>query len=104
VVLATGAGAILDPTNRRLLSERGYVLWLQATVEQQLERLAQDRQRPLLAGGDRAEKLATMTERRSPFYQEIADLVIPGAHEHVHAASARSILLIDHHWQRQHAA
>ncbi|WP_243050661.1 shikimate kinase [Dyella sp. RRB7] len=104
VVLATGAGAVLDPANRRLLTERGYVLWLQATLEQQLERLAHDRQRPLLAGTDRAERLTAMAERRTPFYREIADLVIPGVHEHVHAASDRSILLIDQHWQRQHAA
>ncbi|WP_430388067.1 shikimate kinase [Dyella sp. 20L07] len=104
VVLATGAGAVLDPTNRRLLTERGYVMWLQATLELQLERLAQDRQRPLLAGVDRAERLSTMSRLRTPLYQEIADLVVPGAHEHVHAASARSILLIDQHWHRQHAA
>jgi shikimate kinase len=104
VLMATGAGAVLDPTNRRLLAERGYVLWLQATLEQQLERLAQDRQRPLLAGADRAERLTAMAERRTPFYEEIADLAIPGAHETVHAASARSILLIDQFWQRRHAA
>ena len=104
VLLATGAGAVLDPANRRLLSERGFVLWLQATLEQQLERLAQDKQRPLLATGDRAERLAAMSRIRTPLYQDIADLVIPGEHEHVQAASARSILLIDHHWQRQHAA
>lgn len=100
VVMATGAGAVLDPANRRLLAERGYVLWLQATLEQQLERLAQDRQRPLLAGADRAERLTAMAERRTSLYEEIADLAIPGAHETVHAASARSILLIDQHWQR----
>jgi len=100
VLMATGAGAVLDPANRRLLAERGYVLWLQATLEQQLERLAQDRQRPLLAGADRAERLTAMAQRRTSLYEEIADLVIPGAHETVHAASTRSILLIDQHWQR----
>jgi shikimate kinase len=100
VLMATGAGAVLDPANRRLLAERGYVLWLQATLEQQLERLAQDRQRPLLAGADRAERLTAMAQRRTSLYEEIADLTIPGAHETVHAASARSILLIDQHWQR----
>ncbi|ULU27319.1 shikimate kinase [Dyella terrae] len=104
VVLATGAGAVLDPANRRLLAERGYVLWLQATLEQQLERLAQDRQRPLLAGADRAERLAAMSQRRTSLYEEVADLAIPGAHETVHTASLRSILLIDQHWHRQHAA
>ncbi|MGO4502036.1 MULTISPECIES: shikimate kinase [unclassified Dyella] len=100
VLMATGAGAVLDPANRRLLSERGYVLWLQATLEQQLERLAQDRQRPLLAGVDRAERLAAMANSRTSLYEELADLAIPGAHETVQAASARSILLIDQHWQR----
>jgi len=104
VVMATGAGAVLDASNRRILAERGYVLWLQATLEQQLERLAQDRQRPLLAGTDRAERLTAMAQRRTPLYQEVADLAIPGAHETVHAASERSILLIDQCWQRQHAA
>ncbi|RDJ00241.1 shikimate kinase [Dyella solisilvae] len=104
VVLATGAGAVLDPANRRTLVERGYVLWLQATVEQQLERLAHDQQRPLLASGDRGERLTAMAQVRTPLYREIADLAIPGVQEHVHAASARSILLIDQHWQRQHAA
>lgn len=104
VLLATGAGAVLDPVNRRLLAERGYVLWLQATLEQQLERLSQDRQRPLLAGGDRATRLESMAQQRTHLYQEIADLVIPGAHEHIQAASARSILLIDPSWHRQHAA
>lgn len=104
VVMATGAGAVLDAANRRLLAERGYVLWLQATLEQQLERLAQDRARPLLAGVDRVERLTTMAQKRTPLYAEVADLVIPGEHETVHAASARSILLIDQSWQRQHAA
>jgi shikimate kinase len=100
VLMATGAGAVLDPANRRLLAERGYVLWLQATLEQQLERLAQDRQRPLLAGVDRAERLTAMAKSRTSLYEELADLAIPGAHETVHAASARSILLIDQYWQR----
>ncbi|WP_266171516.1 shikimate kinase [Dyella subtropica] len=104
VVLATGAGAVLDPVNRRLLIERGYVLWLQATLEQQLERLARDRSRPLLAGEDRGAKLEAMALARTPFYEEIADLIIPGEHELVLAASERSIALIDQHWQRQHAA
>jgi len=104
VVLATGAGAVLDPANRALLVQRGYVLWLQATVEQQLERLARDRSRPLLDGDDRRAKLEAMAIARTPIYQDIADLIIPGEHELVHDASERCIALIDLHWQRQHAA
>src|SRR3569623_1516762 len=49
VLLAIGAGAVLDPDIRRHLAVRGLVLWLYTTVEQQLERLARDTKRPLLA-------------------------------------------------------
>lgn len=104
VLLATGAGAVLDPTNRQRLVERGYVLWLDTTIEQQLERLARDTRRPLLAGEDRHAKLASMAAIRAPLYREIADLAIPGEHEPAASASERCIRLIDLHWQRQQAA
>ena len=104
VVLATGAGAVLDPLNRERLAARGYVLWLQASVEQQLERLARDTKRPLLAGEDRRAKLTAMRTIREPLYRELADLVIPDEHEHVAAATQRTIALIDTHWNRTQAA
>ncbi|NLA69333.1 MAG: shikimate kinase, partial [Gammaproteobacteria bacterium] len=53
LVLATGGGALLDPGNRRLLAASGFVVHLRVDVPAQLERLARDRSRPLLAGGDR---------------------------------------------------
>jgi shikimate kinase len=90
--------------NRRHLAERGYVVWLQATIEQQLERLARDTKRPLLAGEDRRGKLDAMRETRAPLYREIADLTINGEHENVAAATERCIALIDTHWNRTQAA
>lgn len=104
VVLATGAGAVLDPFSRQRLAERGYVVWLDTTIEQQLERLARDTRRPLLAGEDRRGKLEAMRAIRAPLYRELADLAIPGEHEVVTSASERCIRLIDLHWQRQQAA
>src|SRR5277367_3590499 len=38
IVLATGGGAVIDPDNRRILNERGVVVYLATSVEQQLER------------------------------------------------------------------
>lgn len=99
VVLATGAGIVLDPANRQLLRQHGYVLWLQVGLEQQLERLARDHSRPLLAG-DRRQRLAAMAPIREPLYRELAELTIPGDVEGAAAATAQSIVLIDHHWQR----
>lgn len=104
VVLATGAGAVLDPANREHLAARGFVLWLQATVEQQLARLARDTQRPLLAGADRRARLEAMAERREPLYRALADLAVPGDDEGIVAAGERGILLLDQHWQRRQAA
>jgi shikimate kinase len=104
VLLATGAGAVLDPSNRHRLAERGFVLWLDSSVEQQLQRLARDNRRPLLAGIDRRERLEAMAKVRTPFYREIADLRMPGEFEPVAPACARCIEQLDLHWQRQQAA
>ena len=105
VVLATGAGAVLDVANRKHLSERGFVIWLQTTVPVQLQRLARDHSRPLLADTDREHKLESMETIRTPFYREIADLVLPneGAHEGVPLAAERCIALLHRHWNSQAA-
>ena len=100
VLLATGAGIVLAEHNRLHLRERGYVVWLQTSIEQQLERLERDTRRPLLAGTDRREKLQAMALIRGPLYRDLADLTVPGEHGSVAAASERCIALIDHHWQR----
>jgi shikimate kinase len=105
IVLACGAGAVLDPANRRRLAERGYVVWLQATVALQLQRLALDTSRPLLAHADRQQKLEAMAVARTSLYEEIADLIIAQDNvlEGVAPASERCIALIDQHWNRQAA-
>lgn len=100
VLMATGAGAVLAEDNRRHLRERGYVIWLQTTVQQQLDRLERDHRRPLLAVPDRRERLQTMAHAREPLYRELADLAIPDEDGSVASATARCIALIDHQWQR----
>ncbi len=104
VVLATGAGAVLDAANRRHLAERGFVLWLDVDVERQLERLAHDRHRPLLAAGDRRARLAAMAEARTPLYRETADLAVAAGEADVAATAAHCIELLERHWQRSSVA
>lgn len=78
IVLATGGGAILDPDNRQCLSARGFVVYLHASVEQQLARTARTENRPLLQNApDRREVLEQLFAVRDPLYREIADLVLP---------------------------
>lgn len=91
IVLATGGGAVLDPANRELLRGNGFVVWLDADVETQLRRLHNDRQRPLLEGEDRRERLTRMAALRNPLYAEIADLHIPSSGQGTCASMARQI-------------
>lgn len=79
IVLATGGGAVLNPLNRQYLSSRGLVVYLQAGVELQLKRLAQDRQRPLLRFPDREQRLRDMARIRNPLYEAVADITVPAA-------------------------
>lgn len=99
IVLATGAGAILDARNRHLLATRGFVLWLDASIAQQLERLARERDRPLLAGTDRRQRFTDMASVRTPLYQETADLRVAGRHESVAHALARVVTALDGAWR-----
>ena len=48
VVLATGGGAVMRDANRAALHAGGRVIYLHASVEQQVGRTARDRNRPLL--------------------------------------------------------
>ena len=76
VVLATGGGAVLDAQNRRVLSSRGFVVYLHCTPEQQYERTFRDRNRPLLHTEDPLDKLRELMQEREPLYRQTADLVV----------------------------
>lgn len=76
MVLATGGGAVIDPDNRRTLSERGVVVYLETSVDQQLERTRHTRHRPLLNGTDPQQKLKDLMQRRAALYAEIAVITV----------------------------
>lgn len=80
VVLATGGGAILAEPNRRLLAERGVVVYLQAPIDTLVARTHRDRQRPLLRDGDRREKFEAIMRVREPLYLAAADVVVTTDH------------------------
>lgn len=76
IVLATGGGAVLLPENRERLAQRGTVVFLDTTLEQQLERTRRTTHRPLLANGDRRARLEELAEARDPLYRSIAAITI----------------------------
>jgi|HubBroStandDraft_6_1064221.scaffolds.fasta_scaffold485062_1 shikimate kinase len=76
IVLATGGGAVLLEENRRHLSERGQVVYLETSVAQQAHRVRYGRHRPLIAEGDPAERLGQLMSVRAALYSGIADIVV----------------------------
>nr|WP_259367382.1 MULTISPECIES: shikimate kinase AroK [Pseudomonas] len=76
VVLATGGGAVMREANRQALHQGGRVIYLHASVEQQVGRTARDRNRPLLRTANPEATLRNLLETRDPLYREIADLVV----------------------------
>src|ERR1044071_8656931 len=63
IVLATGGGAVLDAENRQNLAARGFVVYLHATVNQQMLRTARCENRPLLQAPNRREVLEKLLEQ-----------------------------------------
>jgi shikimate kinase len=79
-VVALGGGAVLREDNRRVISGAGPVIWLTASVDTILERLAADsstasRRPDLTAAGGRAE-IEDVLAIRTPLYRQCATLVI----------------------------
>jgi shikimate kinase len=102
IVIATGGGAVMAAENRRLLAARGFVVYLETRVDEQLARLARDRKRPLLAAPDRRERLLALAAERDPLYREIADLIVPaGPRKSTGQVAQRIAAELDHCWQRR---
>ena len=75
-VIATGGGSVLRSENRQLLKQKGYIVFLDTTVNQQMQRLRRDKKRPLLQTDDPRARLESLLKQRRPIYLDLADLVI----------------------------
>ena len=98
LLVATGGGAVLGEANRRLMRERGFVVYLQAGLESQLKRLHRDRSRPLLQRPDREQVLRELARLREPLYREVADLVLDTDGLSAAEAASRLGLQLAQHW------
>lgn len=94
VLVATGGGAILDPSSRKKLAATGLNIYLQATVDEQLKRTSRNKNRPLLARGNPRETLAALAAIREPLYTDLADVSIDTSGQRVKtvAENLRQIL------------
>lgn len=67
VVVATGGGTFVDPTNRALIREDGATIWLDLPVSVAMDRAPRDGRRPLAA--DREQFEALYLARRAAYQQ-----------------------------------
>lgn len=88
IVLATGGGSILDPDNRERLKSNGIVIYLHASIADQLKRTARVQDRPLLMEADPQAVLERLMAVRGPLYEEIADIRIDTSGRHVGSVAA----------------
>ena len=74
-VVATGGGAITDPTTYARMHAAGPIICLQCDLEVLLGRLKHDTTRPLLAGTTTRARLTELLTRRAAAYAQ-ADLIV----------------------------
>ncbi|MBI5874458.1 MAG: shikimate kinase [Deltaproteobacteria bacterium] len=75
IVIATGGGAIVNPENLEALKKNGIVIYLTASIDAILSRVGNGDERPLIACGDKREKISALLKAREPFYKK-ADFII----------------------------
>ena len=75
-IVATGGGAVLDPTNAKQMRSTGTVVWLSASPAVLSCRVGVGTTRPLLAGVVSAERLGEILDIRRNVYADTAHAVI----------------------------
>ena len=75
-VISTGGGIVLKEENRELL-KKGTVLYLKTSIQTQLERTMNDKERPLLKGKENKEiTLRKIAKLRNPLYEKSSNYII----------------------------
>ena len=75
VLVSTGGGVVGRPENRELMA-RGTVVYLYASVDEQVRRTAKDKKRPLLQNANPRKVLEELMAIREPLYREVADITV----------------------------
>jgi shikimate kinase len=83
-VIATGGGVVLRESNRLVLRQAGWVVWLRAEPETILSRLQRDpstaARRPALTEQGGLAEICTLLVQRTPLYAAVADHVVDTDH------------------------
>ena len=103
VVIASGGGAILAESNRKLLRSAGPVVWLQVSVANLARRLgdrSSGQRRPSLTGKPIAEEVAEVMAVREPLYRDCATLIVDAESERPEQVARRIAQFVTQETQR----
>lgn len=103
IILATGGGAILAPESRAHLQSRGIVVYLRASVAQQLERTGKDKSRPLLQTDNPLAKIKELIKIREPLYRETAHVIVDTSRRNPRSVSTEILRQIEE-WREANLA
>ena len=95
VVLATGGGAVLRPSNRDALHSQTQVFYLRATPEDLQRRLRNDSHRPLLQVADPLRRLRELYRDRDPLYRRTAHFVVESVRPSVPALTGIVLMQLE---------
>ena len=76
IVLSTGGGCVETSEVQAFLKQRGVVIYMEVTLETQLNRLKRDKKRPQLQGDNPQDVLVQLWKEREPIYENIADFTV----------------------------
>ena len=95
IVLATGGGAVLRPSNRDALHSHMHVFYLRATPEDLHRRLRHDTQRPLLQVADPLRRLRELYRERDALYRRTAHFVVESVRPSVPALAGMVLMQLE---------
>ena len=92
-VIATGGGTIVNRKNLENLKRIGVVISLTANLQTILSRVGSGDDRPMLAGGDTAQRIRTLMEQRAEVYGR-ADIVVDTSSFSIDEAAQHIVTLL----------
>lgn len=95
VVLATGGGAVLRPSNRNALHSRCHVFYLRSSPEELFRRLRHDTHRPLLQVQDPLQRLRDLYRDRDPLYRRTAHFVVEAVRPSVQSLTSMVLMQLE---------
>ncbi|SIS78767.1 shikimate kinase [Roseivivax lentus] len=90
-ILSTGGGAFMQENNRRLISEKGVSVWIDADLDLLWQRVRHKSTRPLLRTDNPRQTLSELFDARVPVYR-LADLSVRTEPKYSIEDTARAVL------------